>query len=739
MRLYLLIISAILIVFFPLSVQAEDDLQSIIIEVDGDPEEHKKYIESYHPYIEVIETYELLFNGLAIQGDPKHLEKMESLEFIKAIHSVQTYQALPFSNLSDSKDAAPITDPSKAMQDENLVTPSTLNDTSYTGKGVKVAVIDTGIDYEHPDLAVNYRSGFDLVDLDDDPMETKAEQGMPTLHGSHVSGIIAANGDLQGVAPDAEIYAYRALGPGGAGTSVQVIAAMEQAARDDVDVMNLSLGNTVNGPDYPTSVAVNKAVELGIPVVIANGNSGPNNWTVGAPATATKAFSVGASTNPQNVPFLYERLEDKPIALQMMVGSEAWNLERPYPVVDGQSDMGLRGKIALLKRGGEIPFYELAKEAENKGAKAVLIANNEEELVRGSIENAEDPVSIPVAMLSQEDGEWLLKEKEERSLFLDTSYQEVATTIAPFSSRGPVTVNWNIKPDILAPGTNIISTVPGGYQALQGTSMAAPHVAGVMALMKEAHPDWSIEQLYGAIETTASPLVSEEGKLLDPIIQGMGIIQPQKAIDTETIIHDAQLAFGKIEDYNETKTLEVEIENTTNQDQTYSFDIPNKQRGVTWNLPQSFTVKKQETKNIPIELSITTPQVDKGLHQGWLTLNKENGDHASYQLPYLFINQAAENPKAMGFEFSLKTFSEDSFAYNIYLTEKAKRVEVDLYDPQSLLFNRTLLVAEDLDVGMNEGEMKKSEVGKPGQYAVIVTVYLEDGTYESYETMLFIE
>ncbi|MFP3360179.1 S8 family serine peptidase, partial [Planococcus sp. SIMBA_143] len=92
---------------------------------------------------------------------------------------------------------------------------------------------------------------YDLVDLDEDPMETQANQGIPTMHGTHVAGIIAADGELKGVAPDAEIYAYRALGPGGSGTSVQVIAAMEQAVKDGVDVMNLSLGNNVNGPDYP--------------------------------------------------------------------------------------------------------------------------------------------------------------------------------------------------------------------------------------------------------------------------------------------------------------------------------------------------------------------------------------------------------------------------------------------------------------------------------------------------------
>src|SRR5690625_456347 len=108
-------------------------------------------------------------------------------------------------------------------------------------------------------------------------METDESKSSHTEHQTNVAGIIAANGNIKGVAPDADIYAYRALGPGGSGSSIQVIAAMERALKDGVDVMNLSLGNIVNGPDYPTSAAVNRAVELGMIVVIANGNNGPRS------------------------------------------------------------------------------------------------------------------------------------------------------------------------------------------------------------------------------------------------------------------------------------------------------------------------------------------------------------------------------------------------------------------------------------------------------------------------------
>src|SRR5699024_3260182 len=175
-----------------------------------------------------------------------------------------------------------------------------------------------------------------------------------------------------------------------------------------------------------------------------------------------------------------------------------------------------------------------------------------------------------VASISQQDGIWLEKkiQQEKKTLNIETAYQETKTDIAPFSSRGPVTVNWDIKPDVVAPGTNIISTVPGGYQELQGTSMAAPHVAGSFALIKEAQPTWTNEQIIGALKTTAKPIINPSGKLLEPTVQGGGAIQVNDAIQTETIIYDPLLSFGKIRGRQQTITEHLIIENMTSVEQT---------------------------------------------------------------------------------------------------------------------------------------------------------------------------
>ncbi|GAB3789401.1 S8 family serine peptidase [Virgibacillus kimchii] len=722
MRFVLLPAILLFIILLPQPIQAErEDIQSVIIEVEGNPQAHKEYIETYHPFIEVVATYEILLNGLALQGAPDKLERMESLEFIKSIHTAQTYETMP----------APFKDVSNL--EEGVVFPSDLNNTPYTGKGVKVGVIDTGVDYTHPDLQLNYRGGYDLVDLDDDPMETVPAEGIPTNHGSHVAGIIAANGDLKGVAPDAEIYAYRALGPGGRGTSVQVIAAMEKAAEQGVDVINLSLGNNVNGPDYPTSLAVNRAAELGISVVTANGNSGPENWTVGSPATATGALSIGAYSPEMEVPYLYEAKNDREIAFAPMVGSPPWNVDKAYPITSNENDYA--GKIALIARG-DVSLFEKAKRAEENGAIAVIIHNNEEGLFQGIIQHEYDPVTIPVAAVSKEDGLWLEKQLNEKTTYLETDYKEMASGVAEFSSRGPVTVNWDIKPDILAPGTNILSTVPGGYQAMQGTSMAAPHATGVIALLKEARPEWTNEQIHGALKTTAFRMETEDQTPIEPIMQGMGEINPEAAIETNTIIYDPLLSFGKIDAYTEILSTEFPIENTTENEKTYHFSYPKNQPGITWELPQQVTLEAKEKRNIPVSIKVTAPLLDEGVHQGWLTLNE---GEENYHLPYLFVNQKADNPKVMGFEFSLKPFSDEVFAYQLYITDPARNVRVDLYDPDTLRFERNLLELEDVQVGNNEGQLEKAEIGEPGHYEAIITIALEDGTYESYQMQLYME
>ncbi len=696
----------------PVHGQLQEDV-SIIVEVEGDPYEWKEYIEDYHPFVEVVQVYDTLLNAIALKGKMKDLNDIEKEDFIRTSHPVRAYEV-------------PTMTSEKANQ---IKAPERKTDSKYTGKGVKVAVIDTGIDHEHPDLETNYKGGYDVVDFDEDPMETLPEQGMPTQHGTHVSGIIAANGEMKGIAPDADIYVYRALGPGGFGSSVGIVAALEKAVEDGMDIVNLSLGSTINSPDWPTSIAVNKAIEMGVAVVIANGNEGPNNWTVSSPATSVKALSVGASIEKIKVPYLTVPLEDKKIPLTPMSGSMDWNLTRDYKMLDaglGKEEIAnARNRIVVMERG-EISFTEKAMRAEQAGAEAVIIYNNEAGPLQGGLEV---PLSIPVASISKEDGEWLV-EQIEKERFVSTEYKEVKEKLASFSSKGPVVANWDIKPEILAPGVQIASTIPGGtYQEFQGTSMAAPYVAGVLALIKEAHPDWGPEKMKAAVLSTGKPILNEEGNKYLPIEQGMGEIQVEQAINPDVLIYGSRLTFGKFTEDTEEKKMDIVIENRTNKEKKFTFDYPKHIQGYQWEIPQTFYIGPKEKKAITVKLKVDSGKLAKGVHQGWLTLYNDNNPTF---LPYLFVNQTADYPKIAGFELAIEPFDQETYQYNMYLPDGADNMSIELYDPDTLQYVKTIEEQEDIQPGMFSGKIKQRKM-EEGQYLVFVKI-VNGENYDAFVT-----
>ncbi|HEV7766288.1 MAG TPA: S8 family serine peptidase [Thermoanaerobaculia bacterium] len=163
------------------------------------------------------------------------------------------------------------------------------------GNGIVVAVIDTGVDGTHPALAGKVIGGYDFVNDDNDPMDDHR-------HGTHVAGIIAAQGEMTGVAPNVRLLAYKVLNAEGRGTSSDVIAAIERALLDGADVANLSLGDR-GLPDDPMSRAVDNAVAAGMVVCVAAGNE-ETFHRIGSPAGAAKAITVGASTLEEGVPTL---------------------------------------------------------------------------------------------------------------------------------------------------------------------------------------------------------------------------------------------------------------------------------------------------------------------------------------------------------------------------------------------------------------------------------------------------
>ncbi|WP_100405716.1 S8 family serine peptidase [Bacillus solitudinis] len=712
------------------SLPASPDSKTIVIvTTDGEVrvEEVAKQVKESIPTSNVRKVFNRIYNGFSIEISESELNLLESLEHIERIDKMAFYQT----NLDSSVPFIGGGEVSRLVDEDG---------THLTGKGVKVAVIDTGIDYRHPDLKANYKGGYDVVDYDHDPMETTSAQGPPTLHGTHVAGIIAANGQVKGVAPEAEIYAYRALGPGGQGTTEQVIEAIEKAIEDGVDVINLSLGNTVNGPDWPTSVALDKAVEEGVIAVTSNGNSGPKMWTVGSPGTSTKAISVGASAPPIKIPYLTIFKEEKELELFPIGGTLPWSLKRDFPLIDGGygrkeelDEVKAEGSILLVKRG-RIPFTDKARYAEAAGAKGLIIYNNLPGAFVGSVEGG---VRLPVVSVSQEDGEWLqeIVTDSKDSVQLRTIYREKEDFIAPFSSRGPVTQTWEVKPDLVAPGVSIDSTVPNGYLGLNGTSMSAPHVAGAAALIKQAHPKWSPEQVKAALMNTAKKLVTEDGNPYLPHEQGAGRIQVDKAIAATTLVSPGAITFGKWtkQDPREKRHVSFTIENHDDVTRTYHvkppFDIPD---GLQWKVPFSTTIAPGDKKDVTVTVDLLPSVLAEGIHHGQIEVE---GGADIISIPFVFFIEEPDYPRIMAFNFGHGDI-ENSYRYEMYLPGGAEEVGIALYDPDTFEFITFLDVKRDVGRGMLGGEFENLDLAD-GVYKALIFAK-QDGKEDTLESWVTI-
>ena len=210
--------------------------------------------------------YRYLLNGLSATIKMADMRRVAALPEVRGVYPDYQVHAL-------LEDSVPLIG---ADQVWTMLDPS---GQPVTGQGMRVAVIDTGIDYNHPDLGGGFGpvykvvDGYDFVNDDADPMDDNG-------HGTHCAGIVAASGTLQGMAPDVTLYGYKVLDESGSGWSSDTIAGIERAADPDadpatddaVDVMSLSLGGP-GSPDDPGSLAVDAAVDLGVVVAVAMGNT----------------------------------------------------------------------------------------------------------------------------------------------------------------------------------------------------------------------------------------------------------------------------------------------------------------------------------------------------------------------------------------------------------------------------------------------------------------------------------
>lgn len=410
-------------------------------------------------------------------------------------------------------------------------------------------------------------------------------------HGTHIASVAAGQavtarlggtevGTISGIAPRARIAVYKAcwLRPGATRATCAMSdlqQAIEDAIADGAHIINYSIGTSEGGPTDPDAMALLSAAEAGVVPVVAAGNNGPLADSIESPGSAPWVLTVAAATRAgprfdealrisapadavadlsfREAAFTPTLREHGAVGGELVLADDGEPASTTGDTApdDACENLGnaadLQGRIALIRRGG-CTFQDKIARAEAAGALGVVVYNN----LAGSplvMSGARGSVNIPAVMISNADGEALaarLRADETVELRIEKGYlatrSDSGNVLASQSSRG---ANPNVpevlKPDFVAPGVDILGAhtaeVANGvrgenYQYLTGTSMAVPQVAGVAALLREAHPQWSAAAIRSALTTTArQDFFKEDGSTpADHFDGGGGYIVPNRAL-----------------------------------------------------------------------------------------------------------------------------------------------------------------------------------------------------------------
>ncbi|NWJ42669.1 S8 family serine peptidase [Marine Group I thaumarchaeote] len=525
----------------------------------------------------------------------------------------------------------------------------------FDGSGIVVSIIDTGIDFNHPDLEGKIIGGYDFVDNDEMPEDTNG-------HGTQVAGIIAANGNLKGIAPNSKILMYKVSEDGESVPSHLIIKAIEKSIEDGADIINISLG--INQTNTKIDQAVNKAVKNNIFVVTAAGNFGPELNTIGSPGINPNAITVGATfNNVTNSLVSTFEIEGKTFNVFPMVGTQS--LAEPitsqiifgkYGRVHDLLENNFEGSILLIERGSDIEneivyFSDKEKNAADVGAKAIVVYNNEPgiffgELIHEYVDEGYNP-TIPALSLSREDG-LVIKEilQSDTKGVLDVFYHP--DFVAYFSSRGPVSPFY-IKPDIVAPGAFINTTdTNGNYKISSGTSFAAPHVAGTAALILQKNPQLSPQELKSILMTTSEIVYDQFDDRFPIEVSGNGRIDASKAINAELIIMPPNLIFD-LSSANQIQTKNLKIKGIGDESLSIRFEESHV-ADFDYNL---------EDENIVINAKLTEQSL--GEFESRVVINHNEID---YHMPIIVrVSEGAITINEDGGKLSIDVSSPSSWSY----------------------------------------------------------------------------
>jgi subtilisin family serine protease len=486
--------------------------------------------------------------------------------------------------------------------------------TGAKGAGVKVAIVDSGIDASHPcfdslgdntrDPNTNGKIVFAGV-FNNKASNLGYTPADLNSHGTHVAGTVACDEHTEaevqgvdidaspggyapsGVAPEAKLGNFNVFpGDDGDARSEDIVDALEAAYEEGFDVANMSLGGNSQGIDDLLAIATDNLDKANMVVAVAAGNSGPGFSTIESPGKAERALTAGAYTVGHFVgaairtadgttaggatgDFNVVTTDGFTFPLAAVLGTTAANTGPSglNTLCTAGAPTALAGKIALISRG-TCTFSVKILNAEKMGAKAAIVVNNVggDPIAMGFAPLPTEPI-IPAYMVSLADGN-VLKTKNGQNTTIPKTLSYFNTSndniMAGFSSWGPTDVDFRVKPDVTAPGVNVLSSQPawtcttatsptpaeGCWAFFQGTSMATPHLAGIAALVRGQHGDWSAGQIRSAIVNTsirAGTLNSAaSAEQLNANIIGAGRANAEKAVNAAVALDPVSLSFGAV-------------------------------------------------------------------------------------------------------------------------------------------------------------------------------------------------
>jgi minor extracellular serine protease Vpr len=634
----------------------------------------KAWLRANAPKAKVTAEYDISLNAVAVQLNGTSLATLRAAPLVTRVE----LQGLYYPTIDDPDLA--IISATQAWQSGG--------GPASAGEGIKIAIVDSGIDIRHPCFAdAGYASQTQLGDRrftnnkviaakvfnNKTPQQKYTAEAIDS-HGTHVSGTAACNFatpatfsgvdipyDMSGVAPRALLGNYNVFpSDTGSARSEDIVNALESAYADGFDIANMSLGGGANGMQDLLTVAVDNLDQANMVVAVAAGNSGPGHFTIESPGSAARALTAGSSTVPHFVgaPVTVGGTTHGAASGEFAV--VASDLTAPLAVVTGTTNglstacsalnVTLSGAIALVTRG-DCAFSVKIRNAQSAGAIAVLVANNQQgDPIAMATDGTPNQPTIPAYMVSLGAGQAILGSNgaattigASQSYFLTTNVDFMAGS----SSQGPTDVDFRVKPDVVAPGVNVLSSIPVAFcegepcfAFFNGTSMATPHLAGSAAIVRWLHPQLDASEVRSSIVNTSDQGVLktfDTGAIVtDPQVGGAGRDNLLSAVNARVALAPVSVSFGTVPaGSGQSRTVNVEVTNLGSAG-TFALSVGAGGGGVAFSVsPASLTLGSGETGTVAVTMSAAQGSV-RGDHSAIVSV-AAGGAQVAHAVAYTFV------------------------------------------------------------------------------------------------------